>query len=204
MPPRPDVSEERRSQILEAASAVFARLGFHQARMDDIAQEAGLSKGALYLYYNSKDAIIAALLRFFFDQELAMLRRLLQTGSEQSAREQLLMVNRRMGEAMKWMEAMRPIAFEFYAIAARQKNVRQFLKEYFKEYRELLAALIQRGVESGEFKPLDAQSVAITVAALYEGLVLLWMVDPQAVQWEKASEESLRLLLGGLQNYQGD
>ena len=204
MPPRPDVSEERRSQILEAASAVFARLGFHQARMDDIAQEAGLSKGALYLYYNSKDAIIAALLRFFFDQELAMLRRLLQTGSEQSAREQLLMVNRRMGEAMKWMEAMRPIAFEFYAIAARQKNVRQFLKEYFKEYREILAALIQRGVESGEFKPLDAQSVAITVAALYEGLVLLWMVDPQAVQWEKASEESLRLLLGGLQNYQGD
>jgi AcrR family transcriptional regulator len=204
MPPRPDVSEERRSQILEAASAVFARLGFHQARMDDIAQEAGLSKGALYLYYNSKDAIIAALLRFFFDQELGMLRRLLQAGSEQSAREQLLMVNRRMGEAMKWMEAMRPIAFEFYAIAARQKNVRQFLKEYFKEYRELLAVLIQRGVESGEFKPLDAQSVAITVAALYEGLVLLWMVDPQAVQWEKASEESLRLLLGGLQNHRGD
>src|SRR5579884_1803521 len=197
MPPRPDVSEERRSQILEAASAVFAR-------MDDIAQEAGLSKGALYLYYNSKDAIIAALLRFFFDQELGMLRRLLQAGSEQSAREQLLMVNRRMGEAMKWMEAMRPIAFEFYAIAARQKNVRQFLKEYFKEYRELLAALIQRGVESGEFKPLDAQSVAITVAALYEGLVLLWMVDPQAVQWEKASEESLRLLPGGLQNHQGE
>ncbi len=204
MPPRPDVSEERRSQILEAASAVFARLGFHQARMDDIAQEAGLSKGALYLYYNSKDAIIAALLRFFFDRELGMLRRLLQAGSEQSAREQLLMVNRRMGEAMKWMEAMRPIAFEFYAIAARQKNVRQFLKEYFKEYRELLAVLIQRGVESGEFKPLDAQSVAITVAALYEGLVLLWMVDPQAVQWEKASEESLRLLLGGLQNHRGD
>jgi AcrR family transcriptional regulator len=204
MPPRPDVSEERRSQILEAASAVFARLGFHEARMDDIAHEAGLSKGALYLYYNSKDAIIAALLRFFFDQELGMLRRLLQAGSEQPAREQLLMVNRRMGEAMKWMEAMRPIAFEFYAIAARQKNVRQFLKEYFKEYRQLLALLIQRGVESGEFKPLDAQSVAITVAALYEGLVLLWMVDPQAVQWEKASEESLRLLLGGLQNHQGD
>ena len=133
-----------------------------------------------------------------------MLRDLLQAGSEQSAREQLLMVNRRMGEAMKWMEAMRPIAFEFYAIAARQKNVRQFLKEYFKEYRELLAVLIQRGIESGEFKPVDAQSVAITVAALYEGLVLLWMVDPQAVQWDKASEESVRLLLDGLQNRRAD
>ena len=45
MSPRPDVSEERRNQILEAAMAVFARQGFEQARMDDIAQEVGLSKG---------------------------------------------------------------------------------------------------------------------------------------------------------------
>ena len=51
MSPRPDVSEERRNQILEAAMAVFARQGFEQARMDDIAQEVGLSKGALYLYF---------------------------------------------------------------------------------------------------------------------------------------------------------
>ena len=69
MSPRPDVSEERKNQILEAAIAVFARLGFQQARMDDIARQAGLSKGALYLYYTSKDAIITALLKYFFTQE---------------------------------------------------------------------------------------------------------------------------------------
>ena len=53
MAPRPDVSEERRNQILEAATTVFARLGFHRARMDDIVQEARLSKGALYWYFKS-------------------------------------------------------------------------------------------------------------------------------------------------------
>ncbi len=63
MSPRPDVSEERRTQILEAAMAVFARQGFDKARMDDIAQQARLSKGALYLYYKSKDAIISAILQ---------------------------------------------------------------------------------------------------------------------------------------------
>lgn len=73
MSPRPDVSEERKNQILEAAVAVFARLGFQQTRMDDIAQQAGLSKGALYLYYRSKDAIIAALLKYFFAQEFKRL-----------------------------------------------------------------------------------------------------------------------------------
>jgi hypothetical protein len=73
---------------------------------------------------------------------------------------------------------------------------------YPVDYRDLLAALIQRGVERDEFRPVDAQSVAITIASLYEGLVLLWMVDPQAVQWENASEKSLNFLLEGLQNHQ--
>lgn len=68
---RSDVSEERRSQILDAAVAVFARLGFHQARMDDIVQEAGLSKGALYWYFKSKDEIVMAILSSLFERERA-------------------------------------------------------------------------------------------------------------------------------------
>jgi TetR/AcrR family transcriptional regulator len=50
MSPRPNVSEERKNQILEAALAVFSKLGFHQARIDNVAEEAKLSKAALYLY----------------------------------------------------------------------------------------------------------------------------------------------------------
>jgi AcrR family transcriptional regulator len=49
MAPRQDVSEQRRHQIMDAAFAVFSRLGFERASMDDIAKEAGVSKGALYL-----------------------------------------------------------------------------------------------------------------------------------------------------------
>ncbi len=52
MTPRPNVREQRRLQILQAAQHVFARMGFHKARMDDIAHEAGVSKGTLYWYYN--------------------------------------------------------------------------------------------------------------------------------------------------------
>lgn len=74
--PRPDVSEEQRTQIREAAIAVFARQGFDQARMDDIAQEAGLSK----------DAIISAILQFFFSQAMNKLWAFWETGSRLRAR----------------------------------------------------------------------------------------------------------------------
>jgi AcrR family transcriptional regulator len=53
--------EQRRSQILNAAAACFARQGFHQTTMQDICAEAGLSAGAVYGYFDSKDAIIAML-----------------------------------------------------------------------------------------------------------------------------------------------
>ena len=198
MSPRPDVSEERRNQILEAAMAVFARQGFEQARMDDIAQEVGLSKGALYLYFKSKDAIISAILQFFFSAAMKKLRGFLESEVPPSVREQLLRLNQYYVGEMKWMVSMLPISFQFYAVAARQKTVRQFLKRYFKDYREVLAALIQRGMDRGEFRPMQAEDVAIAITALYEGLALLWMVDPDATTWQQTGERSLLLLLDGL------
>lgn len=69
IPPKPDVRAERQEQILDAAGKTFARLGFNHASMDDIVAEAGLSKGALYWYYESKDAIILALIERFFARD---------------------------------------------------------------------------------------------------------------------------------------
>ncbi len=58
---------------------MFARGGFRTARMDDRVEQAGLSKGALYLYYKSKDAIIAALLQHLFAQEFKQLQALVES-----------------------------------------------------------------------------------------------------------------------------
>ena len=198
MSPRPDVSEERKNQILEAASAVFARLGFQRARMDDIADQAGLSKGALYLYYKSKDAVIAALLKHFFMQEMKHLQKLVSSDFQGSVAEQLLHLTHDLTTAMQWMSRLMPIAFEFYAIAGRDKEVRQFLQEYFVTYRDELARLIQRGIQRGEFRSVDAESAAVTLTALFECLALLYFVSPQERSWGNQVEASVRFLLEGL------
>lgn len=198
MSPRPNVSEERKNQILEAALAVFARLGFQQTRMDDIAEQAALSKGALYLYYKSKDAIIAALLKYFFEQELKHLQAFVEVEQTGTVAEQLLALTRQLTSAMEWMARFMPIAFEFYAIAGRDREVRQFLQDYFKTYCAELARLIQRGIDVGEFRSANAQAIAITFAAMYEGLALLYFVDPQACRWPEQIETSVQLLLEGI------
>jgi AcrR family transcriptional regulator len=197
MPTRADVAEERRAQILAAAVAVFARLGFHPARMDDIARECGLSKGTLYLYFKGKDDLIAAILQQLFARELDELTAAL-AARDRSAGERLLGAARQMADELRGMAALQPIWFEFYALAARRDEVRRVLREYFAAYRARLAALVRQGMEGGEFRAVDPEGVATALIAIFEGLALCWGVDPQAIRVEEAGEGAVRLLLDGL------
>ena len=58
---KPDVQRARREHILDAAERCFARNGFHRSSIHDICKEAGVSPGALYVYFDSKEALIAGM-----------------------------------------------------------------------------------------------------------------------------------------------
>jgi AcrR family transcriptional regulator len=193
---RQDISKERKNQILDAATTVFAREGFHDARMEDIADESGLSKGALYLYYKSKDAIIAALLRRLFALELRGLRAVTEGGG--GATERLLAMTAMFATDFDRMAFAMPVMLEFSAVAARQRSVRQYLGESLEKYAAVLSGLIQDGVASGEFRPVNVEGVAMTLTALGEGVVLLWVMVPRAMHLREQLEAALRLVLEGI------
>ena len=196
MAPRPDVSDERKNQILEAATTVFARLGFHRARMDDIVQEAHLSKGALYWYFKSKDAVIEALLKRIFDIEFAELHALTQ--AEGPASERLITYIRRSAADLERMTWFVPIALEFYGLISRHNVVKQTVKQYLRRLQEGFAGIVQQGIDSGEFREMDALAAATAMSGMYEGLLLLWLVDPEAVPLRQSIEASTSLLLEGI------
>ena len=193
---RPDNNEIRRNQILDAATTVFVRQGFQHARMDDIVEESGLSKGTLYWYFKSKEDIINAILRRLFTGDLENLESLVQ--AEGTSSERMIQLTNNRVNGMKQMSSLVPIIFEFYAVAVHQQWVQQFIGEYFKHFRTLLEELIQQGIDTGEFRPVNATKAAISLASLYEGLTLHWLMDPQTVQWEILSENSIPMLLDGL------
>jgi AcrR family transcriptional regulator len=194
--PRPDVSEERKQQILQAAMAVFARLGLSEARMDDIVEESGLSKGALYWYFDSKDAIIGAILDSMFEREFADLKPIL--GGDGTVSERLYQFMDYTMKEVKRMFSLLPLAYEFYALAFRQKVVRQAIEKYFRQYVALLEPAIQEGIQQGEFRQVDAKDAVMALGAIVEGTILLWVYDAKAVDLEHHGKASLQLLLDGL------
>ncbi len=196
MSPRPDVSEERKSQIVEAAMIVFARSGFHEARMDDIAEEAGLSKGALYWYFDSKDGIITAIFENLFNRELAQLQGI--SDEPGSSRERLLKFVQLTFADLTEFISYSALFYEFYAQALRQEEIRGTLKKYLRSFLAVLTPLIEQGIARGELRTVSSKESAIAIGALIEGTILLWIYDPDLIDLEQHIESSFNLLFDGL------
>lgn len=193
--------DERKNQILSTAALVFARRGFSQARMDDIVQESGLSKGAIYWYFKSKDDIILALMQRFFDTEMEKIQTLL-TRSDEPSGTRLEYYNKLMIASVRQIEeeGLMPLFYEFYALATRQESVRQFIRAYFERFREMAAHLIRQGIAQGELDPsVDPDLTAITLSALYEGIILIWTISPETVDLEAQIGSALHTVLRGIQ-----
>ena len=141
MSPRPDVSEERKTQILAAATKVFTERGFADARMDDIVTEAGLSKGALYWYFDSKDAIIISILDQIFDYETGHVRELLKR--ENSAKLKLEVFIETMVKDLEKMKPLMPIFFDFWSLSLRKKTINQAIKKYYQRFLDMIEPIIE-------------------------------------------------------------
>jgi AcrR family transcriptional regulator len=197
MSPRPDVSDERKTQILDAAEHVFTKKGFDLARMDDIAGQTGLSKGTLYLYFKSKDDLIIAILDRIFAGIFKQLEA--RKDNQLSAAQAVLQFTEEAIRDYKKMLRLMPVAYEILALAFRNKTVQTALNQYFRRYMQVLVPIIQRGIDSGEFRRVDPNEVAIAAATIYEGTVLLWVYDSTLVDLERHMRSSIKLLLEGIQ-----
>lgn len=193
--PRPDVSAERKAQILQAAMQVAARKGYATTRMDDVAREAGLSVGILYWYFKGKLDIALTLMDLFFAPDLETLAKTLSTPGtchdklwtlfiqdfEQDANSLLLFL---------WAE--------LYSLAAREPKVRKKLLSYLAEYRRLTTRLLTQGIQSGELRAdLDPEVAANTLIVLFDGFMVNLAISP-AADFREKFRQSFDLLWMGL------
>lgn len=194
--PRPDVSDERKPQIISAAMRVFARKGYYGATMPEIAAEAGLSVGGLYWYFKGKDAVVAAILAHLFDADLDALAILL--AEERPAAERLLAFAQHSVTTFDEQRWLIPVGIDLYGAAAHDAQARGFIQRYLERYREALAALIAQGIERGEFRPVRPHDTANALLAMEEGLSLLWAVDPDNVRYREGFAVGVQLFIDGL------
>lgn len=153
-PARQRRKHSRPQELLDAALAVFVEKGFAASRCDDVAARAGVSKGTLYLYYESKQELLKAVIRHHLSDEIAAA--VAQADSFNGPAAQLL------SELMvqRWQHLIDgPSSGVFKLIITEMRNFPEIAEMYAREVVEpgqrLIGGILQRGIERGELRPID-------------------------------------------------
>ena len=188
-------SEETRVRILDAAVRQFAIAGYDAASVDDICTDAGVSKGAFYHHFPTKQAIFLALMQAW----LAMIDEGLDAAREDTVPKTLLHMTDLLPGVFSAAEDRLPMFLEFWLQASRDETVWKAIIAPYRHYQESFSKLIADGVAEGSLKPVDSQVAAQTIVSLAVGLVLQGVLDPHGADWEKTARESMRILMNGLE-----
>ena len=167
-----DESRRRtRTLLLDAAERVFARRGYRGASLDEIADEAGFSKGAVYSNFANKEDLFLALLD----------RRRVgpNAGPGPSPGPDGLARLAAPTEPEAWEWGL--LTLEFFLYAAREPSVRARLAAAFEEQRAVLAAILSDGREAAPGSAFAPRELATVALALGTGLGVQAVLDPAAV-----------------------
>ena len=156
--------EERPGQILTAALAVFGERGLAAARLEDVAKRAGLSKGTIYLYFPNKEELFREMVRHHVVSAIEEREQLVSSASG-SASDVLDEYLRSYWKFIR-SEHFAPL---FRLILAELQNFPDLARFYADEVvarsKRLLSTIITRGIESGEFWPVDPDVAARMLTA---------------------------------------
>jgi AcrR family transcriptional regulator len=187
-------SEETRAHILDAAIQRFSEAGYDAASVDDICRQAGVSKGAFYHHFPSKQAVFLALL----DDWLKMLDAGLEALRKPTVPETLVEMTSVLPLAFASAENRLPMFLEFWLQASRDEAIWKASIAPYRRYRDQFAKLIEEGIAEGSLKKVDPQAAAELIVSMAVGLLLQGVLDPRGAEWPQVAQESIRILMNGL------
>ena len=189
--------DETHARILEAAVGRFAKHGYDATGVAEICTCAGVSKGAFYHHFATKQALFLELLDRWLaelDARLAMARTAVSTVPDG------LMQMAGMARSVFQAGSGRlPFFLEFWSQAARDPAIWQASIAPYQRYRGLFCSTVEAGIAEGTLRPVDPGIAADVIVALAVGLVLQGLLDPQGADWGQVAEQGMRMLLEGLE-----
>jgi len=169
---------ERPGQILDAAAKVFARDGLQAATLDDVAREAGITKGTIYLYYRSKDELFANTLRRMSGRIIRTLEAASRGGSGSAAgagshRERILRIIDGANRIITGPGTLSTIQMVLSEAGRSPQMARLFFREVILKNNLRIAMALGEGMEAGEYRPMDPYIAARCLS----GMILAFAIS---------------------------
>ena len=198
--PRRQRKERRAEEILDAAFAEFSRSGYAATKLDDIANRVGVTKGTIYVYFDSKEHLFISMMRQMLKPALEDIQGLLQSPSDSASSlllKYLRFTYRRIVEDDRGREVARMLIAEsgrFPELADR------WHEEIMRPIHDAFGKIIKKGMDSGEFRSStirDFPQVVFAPAALLHMWTLLFG-NRRQLDLDRYLDAHIELIMNGL------
>lgn len=184
-------SEETRAQILKSAVKLFSIHGYNAASVELICKDAGLSKGAFYHHFESKQALFLALL----DGWLKTIDNAIEISRDKSVPETFMQITEAFPFIFESAGDNLPMFLEFWLQASRDDRIWQASIAPYRRYHEYFTSLIKRGVDEGSFVEVDPDLTARMIVAMAMGLLLQSLLDSKGAKWDEVAREITTMMM---------
>lgn len=192
--------EQRREEIFEAALSCFNRNGYYQTSIDEIAAQAGISKGGIYHHFKSKKELVIELFRNRVNRYFEYLTEQVRGASD--AAQGLNVLVEKSGEIFQEHEPVLRFCLEFVAMSSRESEFREEVAAMYRHRVATVSALIQEGTRTGIFKEVESEGVARALYFLSMGFFLSYFTVPLDFDPQEQHRLNLKTILDGIMKNQ--
>jgi AcrR family transcriptional regulator len=194
------LKNNKKNTIVSAAARVFAQRGYSGASIAEIAVQAGIGKGTVYEYFNSKEDLFFAVFEWhLYMTSTGLTVKVSALGG--SATQRLEALNDAIMNLWDEIKDIFALTMEFWAASSASLMRRRFqdaFKNLYRNFREIVSSLIQDGIDRGEFRnDVDAKAVAAALVGTWDALFLQAWFDLEFQPLDTA-QKFLKVVIRGL------
>lgn len=182
---------------MSSSTALFSQMGYEAASVAQICEQAGVSKGAFYHHFPSKQDVFLAILEEWLqgvDDQLSLARL-----NDEAVPQSLLRMADTIGGIFQVASGQLPMFMEFMVQASRDQAVWNAAIAPYRRYQQRFAAIIAEGQREGSIYPeVNAQTTAWVLISLAVGILLQGVVDPEAADWQGVTARGVELVLNSI------
>lgn len=188
---------DTRTRVLLAASEMFAEQGYVNASLDKVASRAGMSKGAVYWHFSSKQDLFLAILEQNLSKDFRMLSS--QIESVLTAENQLSAINEWLEMIFACIESGSFMLFLEFVLSSREPEVREKLQELYSNTLDAIGNILKELQEKGHLaQDIDPHAIGLMIDSLVKGMMIERLIDPKRLQSKKVLESVSKVLWSGM------
>jgi AcrR family transcriptional regulator len=183
-------SKETKNAILNAAIISFSTKNYEQTGVDEICDKAGITKGAFYHHFNSKQDLLLELL----NQWMERIGQVLEETSQQSGDYTKILIDFPGKIKPIFINELNQISIflQFYVKGIFDSGTSGIIKTSYTNYLDFFSGILDKGIKQGIINKGDTKKIARILFALTIGLLIQGFIDPDGEDWEKLSIECIK------------